>query len=54
MFCFKYNNYHNYYDILNLISKAIWGELFIVNYCFQIVQTVHRTLPKLGGLKPRP
>jgi hypothetical protein len=54
MFCFKYNNSHNYYDILNLISKAIWVDLFIVNYRFQIVGIVHRTLPKLGGLKLGP
>jgi hypothetical protein len=43
--CFKYSNYHNYYDILNLISNAIWVDLFIINYCFQIVGIVHRALP---------
>jgi hypothetical protein len=54
MFCFKYNNYHNSYDNFILICKAIWVDIFIVNYYFQIVGIVHRTLLELGGPKPGP
>jgi hypothetical protein len=40
--------------IFNLICKAIWVDIFIVNYCFQIVGIVHKTLPELGGPKLTP